>query len=108
MIHAFAGKGAFFIRTLLVMLAIISCQFTFAQQAPANPQPELEELQVNINEADAATIADILVGIGASRARAIVEYREENGPFTSLEELTEVNGVGEATVNNNRERIRFD
>lgn len=107
-VYPFTSKCSTFIRTLLVALAVISCQLSLAQQEPPVSQPAIEELQVNVNEADAATIADILVGIGASRARAIVEYREENGPFTSLEDLTAVNGVGEATVNNNRERIRFD
>ena len=92
---------------LLAALAFSTTQSAFAQAAPA-PSSELEELQVNINEADADTIADVLVGIGASRARAIVEYREEHGPFTSLEDLGEVNGVGDATLENNRQRIRFE
>ncbi|MEY4642973.1 MAG: ComE operon protein 1 [Pseudomonadota bacterium] len=76
------------------------------EQAPAPLAGD--QVQVNINEADAATIADILVGIGVSRAAAIVEYREQHGDFTSLEQLIEVNGVGEATVFNNKDRIRFE
>jgi competence protein ComEA len=74
-----------------------------AQAGSARPVPANE--QVNINEADAETLADVLQGVGQSRAKAIVEYREQNGPFDSLDELAEVNGVGEATIELNRERI---
>jgi competence protein ComEA len=63
---------------------------------------------VNINEADAETLAAGLQGVGESRARAIVEYREEHGPFVSVEELTEVNGTGEATLLQNRARISIE
>ena len=48
---------------------------------------------VNINTADAATLAEELTGIGESRAQAIVAYREKNGAFTSAEGLTGVKGV---------------
>ena len=68
----------------------------------------IEAEQVNINHADAETIARVLVGIGMSRAEAIVSYREEFGEFTSLDDLMLVRGVGEATLRNNEARIRFD
>ena len=61
---------------------------------------------VNINTADVATIADSLNGIGEAKARAIVEYREKNGPFKSADELVNVKGVGLKTVEKNRELIR--
>ena len=61
---------------------------------------------VNINEADAETIANQLLGIGLRRAQAIVEYRETYGPFYSAEELKVVKGIGSKTVERNRERIR--
>lgn len=94
-----------FQRAVLVLAAAAVCQGASAQNEPAPaPKPAAVE-QVNINEADASTLADVLQGVGQSRARAIVEYREQNGPFDSLEELSEVKGIGEATVNLNRERI---
>jgi len=68
----------------------------------------IETEQVNINQADAATIARILDGIGMSRAEAIVTYRNTYGDFTSTEDLMMVKGVGEVTVRNNENRIRFD
>lgn len=60
---------------------------------------------VNINTATAAEIQDKLVGIGAKKAQAIVEYREKNGQFIALEQLTEVSGIGKAILDKNRERI---
>jgi competence protein ComEA len=49
---------------------------------------------VDLNSADAETIARELNGIGVSRAKAIVEYREQNGAFTSAEDLLNVSGIG--------------
>ena len=63
---------------------------------------------ININEADAETVANQLLGIGLRRAQAIVEYRETYGPFYSAEELKVVKGVGSKTVESNRERIRVN
>jgi competence protein ComEA len=57
---------------------------------------------VNINTADAATMASALEGIGSSRAEAIVAYRTENGPFQSVEELAQVSGIGEKILEANR------
>ena len=60
---------------------------------------------VNINTADAETIARELNGIGLSKARAIVEYREKYGPFKNADELSLVKGIGERTVDLNRADI---
>ena len=60
---------------------------------------------VNINQADAETLADVLVGVGMSKAQAIVAYREENGKFYSAEELTAVRGIGESTIAKNNTKI---
>jgi len=57
---------------------------------------------VDIDTADAATLASTLPGIGPVKARRIVEYRERHGPFVSLDALQGVKGIGPATV----ERIR--
>lgn len=57
---------------------------------------------VDINTADALTLATELNGVGAAKAEAIVAYREANGPFKRLEELVKVKGIGEKTVEKNR------
>lgn len=65
-------------------------------------------MTVNVNEADAASIANTLVGVGISRAQAIVDYREQYGRFYSAEELTAVKGVGQSTVERNLSRISIE
>lgn len=63
---------------------------------------------VDINKADAATIAKELSGIGLSRAQAIVAYRDKNGSFKSVEDLRKVKGIGAKTLERNRANIRLD
>jgi len=60
---------------------------------------------VNVNTADAETISESLQGVGLSKARAIVEYRQKHGPFRSADDLSLVKGIGERTVELNREHI---
>jgi len=60
---------------------------------------------VDINTADAATISAELKGVGPSKAQAIVEYREKHGPFKSAADLSLVKGIGERTVELNRDNI---
>lgn len=61
---------------------------------------------VDINTADAETLSAELDGVGLSKAKAIVEYREKYGPFKSPEDLSLVKGIGERTVEMNRENIK--
>ncbi|MEP5765234.1 MAG: ComEA family DNA-binding protein [Halieaceae bacterium] len=63
---------------------------------------------VNINAADATTLASQLKGVGKSRAEAIVRYRDTYGPFFSVEDLAEVKGIGRSVIDKNRERITLE
>lgn len=63
---------------------------------------------VNINTADAETLAAELVGIGPALAQAIVDDRDQNGLFRRPEDLTRVSGVGMRVVENNREFIMIE
>ena len=58
--------------------------------------------EVNINSADAPTLAAELKGIGDKKAQAIVEYREQNGAFSSVDDLQKVKGISVKTIENNR------
>lgn len=66
---------------------------------------EAAQETVNVNTADAETIARVLDGIGGAKAEAIVQYREEHGDFVDVYELANVKGVGERTVEINEDRI---
>ncbi|WP_045738946.1 helix-hairpin-helix domain-containing protein [Xanthomonas sp. MUS 060] len=61
--------------------------------------------KVNINSAGAAEIDRVLMNVGASKAQAIVDYRQAHGPFKSAEELAHVKGIGLKTVERNHDRI---
>jgi competence protein ComEA len=63
---------------------------------------------VNVNTADASTLAKELEGIGPAKAQAIVEYRQQNGPFRAPEDLLKVQGIGERVLEQNRANIRVD
>ena len=58
---------------------------------------------VDINTADAATLAAAINGVGPSRAAAIIAYREANGPFASVDELTAIKGIGPKLIERNRD-----
>ena len=62
---------------------------------------------VDINNADAATIAENLNGIGEAKARAIVAYRAEHGLFVDEQDLVKVKGIGAKLVERNRSLISF-
>lgn len=62
---------------------------------------------INVNTATAEEIADVLVGVGAAKAKAIVEYRIANAGFKDVYELEHVKGIGERTVALNEARIRL-
>ena len=62
---------------------------------------------VNVNTADAAAIAEELNGVGVKKAQAIIDYRQANGDFKTIESLTEVKGIGLKTVEKNRENIQL-
>ena len=77
-----------------------------ASTAPVSiQQVAVDPNAVNINTASSAEIQDKLVGIGAKKAQAIVDYRTKNGAFLSIEQLKEVSGIGAATLEKNRSRI---
>jgi len=66
-----------------------------------NIEEEKQSQKVNINRAD-AWLLQALPEIGKTRAQTIVDYREKNGPFKSIDDLTRVAGIGEDTI----EKIR--
>jgi len=59
---------------------------------------------VDINTADKETLMN-LSGIGESFAERIIEYREQNGGFKAVQELTNIRGIGQTLVEKNREML---
>lgn len=61
--------------------------------------PQLALAKVNINIADSAEL-QTLTGIGEVKAKAIIDYRSQNGDFTDIVQIKNVSGIGDATYNN--------
>jgi competence protein ComEA len=59
---------------------------------------------VNINTADKETLMTVK-GVGEKRAEAIIAFREQNGPFKSVDDLLLVKGVGQSIVDDNRDAL---
>ncbi len=62
---------------------------------------------VDINSADAKTIAKSLNGVGIVKAQAIVNYRKKHGGFKSPDDLQKVKGIGTSLIERNRMDIRL-
>ena len=90
-------------RSGLVLLAAVAVVgLSVIRPLPADRlEHEPTTTQIDLNTATAGTL-ELLPGVGATSAQRIVEYREQHGPFRSVDELTAVHRVGEKVV----ERIR--
>ncbi|WP_166253722.1 ComEA family DNA-binding protein [Marinobacter salicampi] len=73
----------------------------------AQAEGEATSGQININQADAITLSS-LDGVGESKAEAIVTYRDSNGPFKTVTDLSNVKGIGEKTVEKNAARLTVE
>ncbi len=69
--------------------------------------PLVQAEPVNINTADAAALAKSLDGIGPAKAKAIVAYRDKNGPFKSVDQLAMVEGISQKVIEKNRADIKL-
>jgi len=88
-------------KSIRAVLASLCLSLLLAGTTYANETAQ----KVNINTADAATLARVLHNVGQAKAEAIVAYRDENGPFRSAEQLAQVKGIGLRTVEQNVDRI---
>ena len=98
--------------TLSALLTASALAAPAFAEAPASTTPAAAEQKVeqsltriSINSADAATLAQHLVGIGPSKAEAIIAWRSTNGRFTDTKQLLEIKGIGQATLEKNKTRI---
>ena len=80
---------------VLIIATVLLCMSAVAMAA------------VNINSADAETLSQ-LPYIGESKSASIIEEREANGEFESVDDLTRVNGIGSKTVDRIRDQVTVD
>lgn len=62
---------------------------------------------ISINNASAEQLAAAMNGVGIKKAESIVSYREKYGPFSAVEQLKEVPGIGNALVERNMARLKL-
>lgn len=117
--HYFAGcqqpeialptNGRALLATLLIgLLLTLGSGLAAADDAAPEAAVMAAAETVNINTADAETLSRQLQGIGLTRAQEIIRYREAYGPFSSVEELVDVKGIGQATLDKNRVFITLE
>lgn len=100
-------------RLIMSVVSIVACVWllgfsTTASAVEVAAKPIAESVQVapvttavNINTADVVTLA-ALNGVGEKKAADIIAYREANGKFVKIEDLLNVKGIGEKTLEKNR------
>lgn len=106
----FAGQTESEPYTVTVQQAAVSDASSAAQPETADtqqPDSLLEGERIPVNTADVYEL-DRLPGIGPAKAQAIVTYREEHGPFQSTDQLLEVSGIGQATLEGLLDYITLD
>lgn len=67
----------------------------------------VEEEKVSLNQASAEELSKVLNGVGLKKGQTIVEYREEMGAFTKIDQLQEVPGIGQALFQRNQSRLKL-
>lgn len=82
------------IQTLVFALSMLFAGFAFAGP-------------VDINTANATELATNINGVGEKKAAAIVEYRNQHGPFKTIEDLQNVQGIGPGILSKNRDNLKL-
>ncbi len=100
--------STFLCASLLCCISQLSwAQTTGVEQVNATQVSQKENLQViNLNKSNVNELLT-LKGIGEVKAQAIVTYRKQVGHFTSVEQLTQVKGIGEKVIHENKARLRI-
>lgn len=91
--------------SLTMSFALLVSAPLIAQESTSEQAVKIQQQStINLNKSSAAQLAT-LKGIGNARAQAIILYRQEVGQFKSVDELTQVSGIGESIVKDNKARL---
>lgn len=85
----------------IILSLFLSSLSNFVASEEAANRSEQTVQTININTADANTLAKHLKGIGLKKAEAIIDYRERFGDFAHIDELAAVKGIGKSTLRKN-------
>ncbi len=97
--------------SLIIFLSMGALVFSgntlFAADKATTNQQQIPILTVNINQATAEEISDVLTGVGIKKAMVIVAHRDREGAFKSIDDLLQVKGIGPATLEKNRHKLKL-
>ena len=101
--------GGAFYQSTLVAAPMPAANSAAATKNALPQQPEVlpQQEQVSINEATAEQLSAAMNGVGLKKAQSIVSYREQYGPFSAVQQLNEVPGIGTALVERNAGRLKL-
>lgn len=88
------------------MIIIVSSTEVDSSSESSNQTTSNQTDKININYATQEEV-ETLTGIGPSKAQAIIDHRDENGLFTTVEDLLNISGIGEKTLENIKEDIQI-
>ncbi|MFT4020904.1 MAG: ComEA family DNA-binding protein [Acinetobacter sp.] len=77
------------------------------KQAGAISSSNTNTEKLSLNSATQTELQQKLFGVGEKKAQAIIQYRQKNGKFNSIDELKNVKGIGDKLFQKNRERLRL-
>lgn len=92
------------INSFFLTLILFSSGVALAKDESTNKHEGID-IVVNINEAGAEELKTLLIGIGDSKAKAIIDYRTLNGKFVEVGDLSNVKGIGDKLIEKNLSRI---
>ena len=104
---SFSSKLLFAVSATVFATGMLLSTEVYAADKSSKGQQQIATLTVNINKASAEEIADVLTGVGIKKAMTIVKYREKSGAFKVINDLLSVKGIGSATLEKNRDRIKL-
>jgi len=101
--------GALYQTSLSAAPAPVSDSSAVAENAlPATPSAGVPgQEQVSINQATAEQLSAAMNGVGLKKAQSIVSYREQYGPFSAIQQLNEVPGIGNSLLERNAARLKL-
>lgn len=80
---------------ILIAIALVFCAVLIGYNLFFVKEPQAIVIETDIAESDTEQLDEELEGIGPSLAQRIVSYRDANGPFTDIEQIKNVSGIGD-------------
>ncbi|KTC81380.1 ComEA family DNA-binding protein [Legionella brunensis] len=93
----------------VLSLCIVSLPIHAKADANSSPTAKAKVFsgkKIDLNKADVSELSKSVKGIGQKRAEAIVHYREEHGNFKSIEDLSQVRGLGKQFVKSHLKQLQ--